>query len=52
VYIHALVAADTIEERQCRILQQRQSTLTTILDGREGGLPIYDELLKNMKARP
>ena len=51
VYIHALVAADTIEERQCRILQERQSTLTTILDGREGGLPIYDELLKNMKVK-
>lgn len=50
VYIHSLVAAGTIEEKQCRILQERQSTLSSILDGRKGGLPIYDELLKQLKV--
>jgi len=46
-----LVAKDTIEVDLCRLLQEKQETLSAVLDGKKTGkdLPLFDELLKRMK---
>ena len=51
--IYYLVARDTIEEKLCRILQEKQSILEEILDGTGSGdnLDIFNELLKTIKRK-
>jgi len=42
-----LIAEDTIEEKLCKIIQDKQSVISDILDGRkmEGDLDVFDRLM-------
>lgn len=48
-----LVAADTIEVDQCRLLYRKQKTLSAVLDGGDTpeNISIYDELLRVIEGR-
>jgi len=48
-----LVAAETIEERLCEVIQQKQKVLSRTLDGRPTStdLNVYDELLKELRSQ-
>ncbi len=50
VWSHYLVARGTVEEKLCGIVQQKQETLSAVLDGGrvEGDLDVLDLLLKEM----
>jgi SWI/SNF-related matrix-associated actin-dependent regulator 1 of chromatin subfamily A len=47
VWAHYLIAEDTIEEKLCKIIQDKQSVISDILDGRkmEGDLDVFDRLM-------
>ena len=51
VFCYYLVAHDTVEEKLCKLVQQKQEVLTATLDGRVGGvdLDVYRLLLKELK---
>lgn len=53
VSIYYLVARDTIEERLCRIIQEKQNVLTRTLDGEEQmeqrKIDIFDQLERELK---
>lgn len=52
-FIYYLIAADTVEERMCQILQQKQVVISQVMDG--GPMPndlnVYDELLKELEEQ-
>lgn len=52
-FIYYLVARDTIEERLCKILREKQSILEGVLDGQGNGdnLDILQDLLKSIKQK-
>lgn len=51
VWINYLIAGDTLEERLCRILQEKQKVISSTLDGgpTPHDLNLYDELLKELE---
>jgi len=51
VNIYYLIAKDTIEEPLCKIIQRKQRTISSVLDGNENinSLNIFEELLKKLK---
>jgi SNF2 family DNA or RNA helicase len=53
VSCYYLVAKDTIEEKLCKILQEKQKIITKTLDGKqtrkEQKLNVYDQLLQNLE---
>lgn len=51
VTCYYLVAANTIEERLCSILQSKQRVLDAVLDGKAGtvGLNVFDQLMKEVR---
>jgi hypothetical protein len=52
VWAHYLVAHGTIEERLCKAIQDKQSTIRTVLDGgvEEDDLSILDMLVEELKG--
>lgn len=52
VWIHYLVAAGTIEEDKCRILQEKQKVIAATLDGSPavGGLNVFDQLMHEIRG--
>jgi len=50
VWVYYLIARDTLEEKLCRIIQSKQSTISSVLDGDEdvSGLDVFDQLLKEV----
>lgn len=50
-WIYYLIAGGTIEERLCRILQEKQAVISAVLDGGPVGadLNIYEELLDELE---
>lgn len=52
VFVHYLVGRGTVEEHLCKILQTKQSTLSSVLDGAplDDDLSIHDELIRILEA--
>lgn len=48
--IYYLIARNTVEDSLCRIIQRKQGTLDSVLDGKrtESGIDIYDQLSQTM----
>lgn len=53
IHVVYLVARNTIEEKRCRILQNKQKVISKTLDGtaKTNQLNIYDELIKVLKKK-
>ena len=53
VWIWYLVAAGTIEERLCDVLQSKQAVLSAVLDGgqTDGDLDVYDQLIGKWRVK-
>lgn len=51
VFLNYLVAGGTIEEDICELLQRKQDTISSILDGTSGELDLYDELMGLLEKR-
>ena len=53
VWIWYLVAAGTIEERLCDVLQSKQAILSAVLDGgqTDGDLDVYDQLIGKWRVK-
>lgn len=53
VVIYYLVAKDTIEEKLCKVLQEKQTTLNKVLDGnaevQRSKLNIYDQIIRKLQ---
>lgn len=47
VWCHYIIAKDTIEERLCKLVQQKQAVLSAVLDGGkvDGDLDVFDKLM-------
>ena len=52
VWCHYLVAKNTIEEKLCSIIQEKQNILSAVLDGGAvaGDLNVYNQLLRELKG--
>lgn|SRR3990167_283462 len=52
VFVNFLIAGGTIEEKMCQVLQRKQKTISTVLDGgpNESDLSIHDELIKTFEG--
>jgi len=53
VWVRYFVAADTIEEKLCKVLQKKQEILTAVLDGRKvkNNFDILDKLLSGLRDK-
>lgn len=51
VFIHYLVGVDTVEEKLCKLIQQKQEVISSVLDGKigTGDLDVYNQLLRELR---